>query len=66
MLTSNSVFIFLFIYVFPMVFCGTDSFAAEQMSVSLSGGSVTRWTTVGMDQTNLLTAVSVMLFQGWL
>lgn len=28
------------------------------MSVSLSGGNVTQWTTVGMDQMNLLTAVS--------
>lgn len=41
---------------------GADSSAAGRMSVSLSGGSVTQWTTVGMDQTNPLTAVSPMLF----
>lgn len=35
------------------------------MSVSLSGGSVTQWMTVGMDQMNLLTAVSAMLFKGY-
>lgn len=37
------------------------SFAVGQMSVFLSGGSVTLWMTVGMDQTNLQTAVSGML-----
>lgn len=52
--------------LFFIFFWVTNSFAAGQMSVSLSGGSVTRWTTVGMDQMNLLTAVSVMLFKGWL
>lgn len=49
-----------------MCICGTNSFAAGRMSVSLSGGSVTRWMTVGMDQMNLLTAVSAKLFKGWL
>lgn len=41
---------------------GADSSAAGRMSVSLSGGSVTQWTTAGMDQTSPLTAVSPMLF----
>lgn len=57
MLTSN--FVFSFVH-------GTNSFAVGQMSVSLSGGSVTRWMTVGTDLMNRLTAVSAMFFQGWL
>lgn len=58
-MASNSVVFSIFI------FCITNSFAVGQMSASLSGGSVTQWMTVGMDQMNLLTAVSTMLFQGW-
>lgn len=47
--------------MFPPVFVGdAHSFAAEQMSVSLSGGSATRWTIVEMVRMNLLTAVSAL------
>lgn len=56
MLTSNPVLSFVFV-------CDTNSFAVGQMSVSLSGGSVTLWMTVGMDQMNQLTAVSTMYFR---
>lgn len=45
--------------VFLSVLLGdANSFAVEQMSASLSGGSATRWMIVGMVRTNLLTAVS--------
>lgn len=48
--------------VFPSVFVDcVNSFAVEQMSASLSGGSVTRWMIVGMVRMNLLTAVSALL-----
>lgn len=43
------------------VFVGdAHSFAVEQMSASLSGGSATRWMIVGMVRMNLLTAVSAL------
>lgn len=37
-----------------------NSFAVEQMSASLSGGSATRWMIAGMVRMNLLTAVSAL------
>lgn len=48
--------------VFCIFFSATNSFAAVRMSVSLSGGSVTQWTTVETDPMSLPTAVSAMLF----
>lgn len=47
--------------VSPFVFVGgANSFAVEQMSASLSGGSATRWMIVGTVRMNLLTAVSAL------
>lgn len=37
-----------------------NSFAVEQMSASLSGGSATRWMIVGTVRMNPLTAVSAL------
>ena len=47
----------------PIICCGVNSSAVGQMSASLSGGSVTLWTTVGTDQTNPPTAVSDTFFR---
>lgn len=57
---------FLHLIINIYFFRDTNSSAAGQMSASLSGGSVTRWTTVGTDRMNPLTAVSAMFFKGWL
>lgn len=47
--------------VFPSALAGdANSFAVEQMSASLSGGSVTRWMIVGTVRMNPLTAVSTL------
>lgn len=54
MLTLNPVFFLVH----------ANSFAVGRMSVSHSGGNVTLWTTVVMDQTNLLTAVSAISMLG--
>lgn len=47
--------------LFPSAFVGdANSFAVEQMSVSLFGGSVTQWMIAGTAQMNPLTAVSAL------
>lgn len=50
--------------LFSFICVHANSFAVGRMSVSHSGGNVTLWMTVVMDQTNLLTAVSAIFMLG--